>query len=999
MNPMTRNVLRMLTAMLAAYSFAVPALAANVTYTLPADIGTGAFAGCTLSAGATYTCPGNIDFGNDTVTLALSSSLTLQVAGNFVAKNNLTISGGQVLTLVVGGNIQMDNNLAGATINMQAGGNVQIKNNAATTGNIVAGGNITIDNNGTINGNLTAGGSISLGSGTVINGTCSPSHPQCTQVRPTAEYRFDECVAYSNGAGQVVDTQGAYPGTPQSNLQNATPGKINRYADFSSGSRYVNVPSGPVIADWSISVWFQMPFAGSGSHSSQYYVIGSVANGGDLVYIDRNSGSGAYRWGVYTTNTSDSAGSGGTTNGAFRFSSLANGWHHMVVVGQGNSTQLYIDGTLRDTVARKAKGTFQYLGASYDNAGTSSGQSWGAPLDEFKLYRVALSAANVTTLYNNESVGKNWDGTTRPNPCGVTPVAPFAFNCVEAGANALNGHLYTKRAGVGFSFDVVALKDGNGDSIADAVETNYASDQDRTVGVELVNGSGSTACASRTAISPAVSQNLTFAQSAQATEQGRKSIALTVGRAYSDVRCRVTDASQSPAVVGCSTDNFAIRPSSLTVSSGANADATGTSVSATPVVKAGTAFALTATSDVLGYNLAPAIDPAAVSAHAGAVRSVAPSGSFSAADPATGVATGSAFTYDEVGYFRFVVKDENTASERRGVYDAAFTAVDSAPGDCTDDFSNTSVSGKYGCKFGNTAATDYFGRFIPDHFVITPGTLTPGCSGAFTYFAQDGFTTDFTLTAQNAANATTQNYQGSFARLGLTTYANHVFSTADPLPAGSVLASGATAPTGGWSAGQATVSAKHQVSRPTAPAGETAVSVLSKPVDPDGVTTATATAVSASSTPLRYGRLQITNAYGSELLDLPIPVSVQYYTGTAWTLNASDSCTSIVPSSVILSGWTGNLSACETYFSPSSAQTLTSGRATLVLRRPGPSNDGSVALALNIGASASGNTCVSGTSSAATAGNLPQFGATNPSGRATFGVYKTGPVIDRRELY
>lgn len=987
---MMRSVFRMLTAILAAYAFVAPASAANVTYTLPADFGSGSLSSCTFSGGTTYSCSGNVDFGNDTVTLDLTSSLTLQVAGNFVAKNNLTISGGKVLTLVVGGNIQVDNNLTGATVNMQAGGNVSIKNNVATTGNIVAGGNIQIDNNGTINGSLTAGGSISLGSGTVVNGTCTPTHPQCTQVRPSAEYRFDECVAYSNGVGQVADTQGAYPGTPQSNLQNATPGKINRYADFASGNRYVNVPSGPVIADWSISVWFQMPFAGSGSHSSQYYVIGSVANGGDLVYIDRNSGGGAYRWGVYTTNASDSAGSGGTTDGTFRFSSLANGWHHMVVVGQGNSTRLYIDGTLRDTVGRKAKGTFRYLGSSYDNVGTGSGQSWGTPLDEYKVYRTALSASNVTTLYNNESVGKNWDGTTRTNPCGVTPVVPFAFNCVESGASDLNGHLYTKRAGTAFSVDVVALKDSNGDSIADARETNYASDQDRTVTVELVNGSGSTACASRTAISPAVSQTLTFAQSAQATEQGRKSIAMTVNRAYPDVRCRVTDASQSPSVVGCSTDNFAIRPSSLTVTSSANTDPSGTSASATPVVKAGAAFSLTATSDVLGYNLAPAIDPAKVTAHTGAARSVTPGGTFGAADPSTGAATGSAFTYDEVGYFRF---------ETQGVYDSAFAAVDAANGDCTDDFSNAAVSGRYGCKFGNTAATPFFGRFIPDHFVITPGALTPGCSGAFTYFAQDGFSTAFTLTAQNASNATTQNYQSTFARLGLTTYASYVFSTALALPAGSVLASGATAPSGTWTAGQATVLAKHQISRPTAPAAETAVTVQAKPVDPDGVTTATATAVSAGSTPLRYGRLQITNAYGSELLDLPIPVSVQYYTGTAWTQNASDSCTVIVPSSVMLLGWTGNLSACETYFSPSSAQTLASGRATLVLRRSGAGNDGSVALALNIGAAASGNTCVSASSSAATAGNLPQFGATNPSGKATFGVYKAGPVIDRRELY
>ena len=44
-------------------------------------------------------------------------------------------------------------------------------------------------------------------------------------------------------------------------------------------------------------------------------------------------------------------------------------------------------------------------------------------------------------------------------------------------------------------------------------------------------------------------------------------------------------------------------------------------------------------------------------------------------------------------------------------------AVDQ-PGDCTDDFSNTAVGGKYGCRFGNTGDTDWVGRFTPDHFTV-----------------------------------------------------------------------------------------------------------------------------------------------------------------------------------------------------------------------------------------------------------------------------------------
>ena len=830
--------------------------------------------------------------------------------------------------------------------------------------------------------------------------TCSLA----TTIVPTAEYRFDECTQYSNGAAQVLDTRGVFPGTPRSGLQNATPGKIIRYADFSEPSRHVEVPSGPSLTTWSISVWFKMPFAGSGSHSSQYYNIGSVANGGDFIFLDRNSSGGAYRWGVYTTNASDSTGSGGTTNGAFRFSSLANGWHHMVVVGQGNTTTLYIDGVSQGSVNRKVQGTFRYLGSSYDNVGTSNGQSWGTPLDEYKVYAAALSAADVTNLYGNEAAGRNWDGTVRTDPCPTSSVKPFAFNCVEAGADALTGHLYTKRAGTAFSFDVVALKDGNGDGTADAIETGYASDQDRSVTIELVDGSGTTACASRTALTPAVSQTMTFTRTSQPTEQGRKSAAsMTVTRAYANLRCRVTDNSQTPAVVGCSTDNFAVRPSSLSVASSANADASGSSVSATPVVKAGANFTLTATSDVLGYNLAPVIDGSKVSAHSGAQRSVVPAGSFSAADPATGVASGTTFTYGEAGYFRFAAE---------GVYDDSFTGVDAANGDCSNDFSNTAVSGKFGCKFGNTAASDYFGRFIPDRFLLVPGTVTPACSSTFTYFAQDALKSEFMLRAQDASGNMVQNYHGDFARFAPSVWSAYAFSTLAALPTGATLVSGTTAPSGTWSAGEVAVTAWHRIHRPASPAGETAVTITARPLDPDGVTTTGAAQIYAGTTPFRYGRLQIDNAYGSELLDLPISIRTQYWNGSAWVQNAVDSCTAIPPQSIMLSDYRQNLAACETYFEtdspatpavPAASVTLSGGRTTmsppqLRLVRPGATNHGSVLMTLNIGASASGATCVSNSTSSATAANLPQFGVANPAARATFGIYKT-PVVDRRESY
>lgn len=202
-------------------------------------------------------------------------------------------------------------------------------------------------------------------------------------------------------------------------LQNADGGQLFKLADFSSANRYVNVPSGPTLSDWSISVWFQMPFAVSAVHSSPYYIIGSVSGGGDFAFIDRNS---SYRWGVYSVGSG-----GGTTYGTFQFNTLSNGWHHMVLVGQGTRTYLYIDGTYRDQVNKKVTGTFRYLGASYDSVGTASGQSWGTPLDEYKIFNAPLSAGQVSSIYGNELAGLNWDGSNRPQPC-LVPLVEYHFD-------------------------------------------------------------------------------------------------------------------------------------------------------------------------------------------------------------------------------------------------------------------------------------------------------------------------------------------------------------------------------------------------------------------------------------------------------------------------------------------------------------------------------------------------------------------------------------------
>jgi predicted acyltransferase (DUF342 family) len=709
-------------------------------------------------------------------------------------------------------------------------------------------------------------------------------------------------------------------------------------------------------------------------------------------------------------------------------SGLQNRWVHVVVVftnGSVASNQLYIDG-VKQTLTQRA-GTpinsvaFVQTTLNVSGSGDPYYRFNNSYIDEITVYKGEVTQSQVSADY------------TATHSCPITNVVPSNFNCTVVGGASDTGRLYTQLVGTSFNVDVIALKSTG------AVETGYVTSGTKNVTLEFVDGSGTTACASRAALSPAVSQTVTFSTA----DAGRKTVSANISRAYRDLRCRVTDANQSPSVVGCSSDDFAVRPASLGVStSNANADATGANATAIPTIKTGASFNLTAASGVVGYDGTPLIDATKLSAHIGAVQLGILSGAFSAANSSTGIAVGNAFNYSEVGYF---------SVGANGVYDSSFTAVDSANGDCATGF--TASGGKNACSFGNTTSTSYFGRFIPDHFAITAGVNTEGCdSGNFTYYGQDGLSTAFAIRAENSANAITQNYIGPYAKLGLNTWSNYNFFSQGS-PYSPELSASATLPTGTWTNGSASVTAKHQISRlsamvPQSPKcadeynfcsfsgtrtviyglngfytsgtftngvscsndvfgdpivgtvkacylgnlpSPSTVFIFARPTDSDGVTMTSASVSTASL--FRYGRLLMPNTYGSELLPLTVPIEAQYWNGSAYQRNQLDTCTAIPTSAVAMGNYKSNLSTCETALT--GGGTMAAGKTAVRLSAPGNGNHGSVDLSLNLN-SATGTTCTPASASATSAA-IPWFG-TSPSARATFGIFKS-PVIYMRESY
>lgn len=559
-------------------------------------------------------------------------------------------------------------------------------------------------------------------------------------------------------------------------------------------------------------------------------------------------------------------------------------------------------------------------------------------------------------------------------------------------------HITTKVAGSPFTLDLVALKsDGswnasfNGSVIVELLDS---SDNSGALDSNNCRSSWNTVIAT-------LGYTPSFSGSSGQISILASSGSFTVPNAYRDVRARVRNSSGTTRI-GCSTDNFAIRPNNFALSvTDADWQTAGTSRMLNNTVLASHAGSSTGGS----YPIHKAGQPFTVNATAQNAAGGTASNYAGAPTAVLGVCTGTActpnlgtFALSTTGFVSGMLSSTATTYSEVGSFNLALRDTDFTAADAADTVAECSASGRYIC-----GATDV-GRFVPDHFALTQGVATPACS-TFTYFGQDGFTTEFTLTAQNKANATTTNYAGSgsgsasWAKLPLTTwgaapawenspgYGFAIGSSSPVLPSDALLAASATAPTASsgnaWASGTATVTVKHKIARSSSPAAPATVTINSLPVDSDGVTMPAAASV-APGTLLRYGRLSLQNAYGSELLPLPVPLTAEYWNGNGWAINTDDSCTPLTaPANG--SGLALNLASSGSTTAALSSPLL-SGDAGLSLSAPGETHTGYVDITID--------------SPAWLDFKWDGVNDSNPASRATFGIYKgNSKFIYIRELY
>jgi MSHA biogenesis protein MshQ len=292
------------------------------------------------------------------------------------------------------------------------------------------------------------------------------------------------------------------------------------------------------------------------------------------------------------------------------------------------------------------------------------------------------------------------------------------------------------------------------------------------------------------------------------------------------------------------------------------------------------------------------------------------------------------------------------------------------------------------------------GRFIPDHFETAvsqvtgvpmacptnPTVLT--CPILFNGFVYSGQPFTVNVFARNAGGGTTNNYDGTlgFSKqvtlsawngLGSTTPSSvGTFSSNNIVPAASFKIGTTTTTTGGTPA--TPIYTFNTV--PTAP-----TDIYLRATDTDGVTSLSSSPPSIEGgVKVVSGRINLSNANGSELLPIPIAATAQYWNAASgWVTSSTDSVSSFTAGNVVFGNWQKSSPASPwttgstSVVTPPASVVFNKGAGSFNLVTPGAGNTGSVDMNINV----------------------PSYLPSNTA-RATFGVYK-GPseFIYLRENY
>ncbi|MDD5385800.1 MAG: Calx-beta domain-containing protein [Sulfuricurvum sp.] len=216
-----------------------------------------------------------------------------------------------------------------------------------------------------------------------------------TEILPIADYHLDECV-WNGVAGEVKDSGPSGLHAIAINGATIDTGKVCKSGKFDGTNDYVDVGNvlNPLSSSWSVSVWFK--WNGKGGDNIIY-------NKENLYEARVSGGYFQYAWMPHWN-----------WDGGTSFPVTQDTWYHAVVTYDGITQKVYKDGVkVYERAQSGAIGTNTNKLLMGARGSGSPGSFFGGNIDEVQIFDMALTAEEITSLYSNESTGKNYNGTER----------------------------------------------------------------------------------------------------------------------------------------------------------------------------------------------------------------------------------------------------------------------------------------------------------------------------------------------------------------------------------------------------------------------------------------------------------------------------------------------------------------------------------------------------------------------------------------------------------
>jgi MSHA biogenesis protein MshQ len=385
-----------------------------VTLTTDIDVGgdISTVAGAITIGSGSSTCGSVFSTGAGIVTIT-----NVQIGGDIT-----TVAG--AITASIGSTVGGDVNSTGAGVvtltGVLVGGKVETSAGAITLTDSRVGGTVVA----TGVGGVTLTNSIANDTSFIV-----PTASACSVklISLVSDHHFDES-SWSGIAGEVLDSSGNdYHGVASKPMTNSTDGVVCNAADFSEtgASDYVSLNGLALnnLDDFSISIWGKLDSSRSGPQTIFSAASNSDKNGVLMFFSDTKTLSFYFRDTIVAT---------------YEFTDAISDdeWHHYVWTRKGDRHCLFMDGVSKGcqsaspfyegSISVASNGLI--IGQEQDSVGGrfDANQDWEGLVDELMIFSSELSSAKVRSIHNNQSAGKNYDGSVRT--CRLTPVLEYNFD-------------------------------------------------------------------------------------------------------------------------------------------------------------------------------------------------------------------------------------------------------------------------------------------------------------------------------------------------------------------------------------------------------------------------------------------------------------------------------------------------------------------------------------------------------------------------------------------